>query len=294
MNRNADLYISVNNSQTSMIVDTFVQGKYKLLIIDDDKMGRKLLKRRFSRLFPQAEIDEVASGEEALIEVDKTNYDIITVDHYMAVDEMSGEETIRELRSRGIDSLIVGISGNAFEAKHLSAGAQDFFQKPIPGDDEIVRRLISKLSPPSSWRVLCVDDAEVNLRFLCRRLQKIASPHFTSLAAAEKRWTITTRTSGEEAVELLRNEWFDLVVLDYHLGEGMNGLSVADYVRNGSVNKNAIVILNSGSVQSLQKGDETSYDLLWPKPLPSNEQMRLDLCKELLKSKSSGAVESKP
>lgn len=184
--RNADLYISVDNSRSVKSDDTSVHGPFKLLVIDDDKMGRKLLRRRFSRLFPQANIDEVASGEEALVEVEKRNYDIITVDHFMAVDEMSGEETIRALRAKDVDALIVGISGNEKEKEHLSAGAQDFFQKPIPGDEEIVRRLISKMSPPSNWKVLCVDDADVNLRFLCRRLHKLAAPHYTSLEAAEK------------------------------------------------------------------------------------------------------------
>lgn len=184
--RNADLYISVNTSPSSKSTNTFVQGQFQILVIDDDKMGRKLLRRRFSRLFPDAHIDEVASGEEALVEVEKKNYDIITVDHFMAVDEMSGEETIRALRAKQIDSLIVGISGNEKEKEHLSAGAEDFFQKPMPGDEEVIRRLISKLSPPSSWKVLCVDDAEVNLRFLCRRLHMIASPHFVSTEAAKK------------------------------------------------------------------------------------------------------------
>lgn len=184
--RSADLYISVANSVSSKAADTFVRGKFRILMIDDEKMGRKLLRKRFSRLFPDAVIDEVASGEEAMVVVEKTNYDIITVDHFMAIDEMSGEETIRAFRKRGIDALIVGISGNSKEKEHLKAGAQDFFQKPIPSDEVIVSRLIPKISPPCDWKVLCVDDVEVNTRFLARRLKKVAAPHFTTMEAAEK------------------------------------------------------------------------------------------------------------
>ena len=58
-------------------------------------MGRKFLKRRFSRLFPDATITEVASGEEALVKAAAQRYDVITMDHFMAVDEMNGDETIR-------------------------------------------------------------------------------------------------------------------------------------------------------------------------------------------------------
>lgn len=184
--RSADLYIAVDNTRIPKATDTFVKGHFKLLMIDDEKMGRKLLRKRFSRLFPDAEIDEVASGEEAVIATEKKNYDIITVDHFMAIDEMSGEETIRALRNRGVDALIVGISGNSKEKEHLQAGAQDFFQKPIPSDEVIIKRLIPKLSPPCDWKVLCVDDIKVNTRFLCRRLRKVAAPHFTSTDAAEK------------------------------------------------------------------------------------------------------------
>ena len=184
---NADLHISVDtNILPQTAVDTFVRGQFRLLVVDDDKMGRKLLRRRFARLFPDADIDEVASGEEALVEAQRKNYDIITIDHFMAVNEMSGEETIRALRAEGVDALIVGISGNSKEKEHLSAGAQDFFQKPIPNDQVIVSRLISKLAPPGSWKVLVVEDVEVNIHFLCRRLYKVAAPHFTSIEAAEK------------------------------------------------------------------------------------------------------------
>lgn len=104
-----------------------------------------------------------------------------------------------------------------------------------------------------------------------------------------QRWDITTKTTGEEAVEALRSgEWFDLVILDYHLGDGLNGLSVAEFLRENSVNKDAIVVLNSGSILRTPEGEQPLFDLVWTKPLPSNEEMRFGLCMELLKSKSGG------
>lgn len=65
----------------------------------------------------------------------------------------------------------------------------------------------------------------------------------------------------------------------------MDGMSVAEFVRESSVNKDAVVVLNSGSIARLRSGEGQPYDIVWPKPLPSNEQMRFDLCMELLKFK---------
>jgi CheY-like chemotaxis protein len=163
-----------------------VHGRFHILIVDDEKVGRKMLSRRFARLFPYAEIDEVKSGEDALRVVEDMSYDIITMDHFMAVDEMNGDETIQALRERNVDSCIIGISGNLKEVEHKAAGAQDFFQKPLPSDEVILNRLLPKLAPPSGWKVLCVDDVEMNLRFLRRKLHRVSAPHFTNLHEAEK------------------------------------------------------------------------------------------------------------
>jgi hypothetical protein len=85
----------------------------------------------------------------------------------------------------------------------------------------------------------------------------------------------------------LKTEWFDLVILDHHLGDGrMSGLGVAQFVREGSMNKDAVVVLNSGSKHHVSETEKPPYDIVWPKPLPSNEQMRCDLCMELVKSKN--------
>ena len=70
------------------------------MIVDDEKMGRKFLNRRLTRLFPQATVTEVASGEEALAKAATNQYDVITMDHFMAIDEINGDEAIRQLRSQ--------------------------------------------------------------------------------------------------------------------------------------------------------------------------------------------------
>ncbi len=154
-----------NNSQIS--------GSFKLLLVDDDKIVRKLLRRRILRIFPQATIDEVDCGEKAIEYTCSENmstaeepnnlittYDIIFIDHIMG-EGLTGDLTIKRLRDNDVDSLIIGISGNSEEVSHISAGAEDFFQKPLPSQGDVIQRLVMKLPPPSLWKVLVLDDVKV-------------------------------------------------------------------------------------------------------------------------------------
>jgi CheY-like chemotaxis protein len=239
-----------------------VTGKYHILIVDDDKVGRKFIRRRFQRLFPDAIIEEAVSGEEAVAKAKERDiaYDIITMDHFMAIGDMNGAETIKALREEKVDAVIIGISGNAKQGEHLSAGAENFLQKPIPSDTVILDMILAHLAPPNGWQVLIVDDVHMNHKYLGRKLRKISSPHFTDMAVAERvrhfskgvivissfvlliaqymiyclfrqRWNIATAETGEEAIELLKTQSFDLIVLDHHLGDGINGEEVGRFAR---------------------------------------------------------------
>jgi CheY-like chemotaxis protein len=245
-----------------------VRGKYHILIVDDDRVGRKFIRRRFQRLFPDAVIEEAVSGEEAVAKAEEREiaYDIITMDHFMAIGDMNGAETIQMLRDNKVDAFVIGLSGNAKQGEHLLAGADDFIQKPIPSDETILDMLLSHLAPPNGWSVLTVDDVEMNNHFMSRKLRNISSPHFTDMAVAEKvrtllianaksfvfsslkfafaadlallqRWSITSALTGEEAVQLLRTQYFDLVILDNQLGGGISGLDVGRFVRYVWVNE---------------------------------------------------------
>jgi CheY-like chemotaxis protein len=259
------------------------------LIVDDDQVGRKLFRRRFSRIFPDGRIDEVESGEEAIEKVTKEGiiYDAIFMDHFMAVKKMNGAETIRELRKHNVDSLIIGVSGNSKEDEHVSAGADFFFQKPLPPDDILLHAFLARLPPPKGWNVLVVDDVKVNIHFLRRKLQKASSAHFTTIDMAQKHWLISMCTTGKEAMDLIQKQHFDLLVLDQNLGDDtIRGTDIAEFARECGVNKDSIIVLNSGSELKQREASEP-FDLYWPKPLPSVEQMRRNLCRKLVQSRAS-------
>lgn len=276
------------SSSSSPRKNHYFRGKYRFLIVDDEKMGRKFLKRRFSRLFPEATVEEVASGEEALAKAATQQYDVITMDHFMAINEMNGGETIRELRSSlRSDALIMGISGNDKQVEHLQAGADSFFQKPLPNDNTLVESLQHHLAPPAGWKVLILSDDAGEASMLTEQLHKVASPHFTTQEEAGKRWKITTCSLGssKETIEFLTVESFDLVLLvdPQRESEEESCTSIRTHLRK---------LASSGDVLfvNCHRSDTSTSGLTWSlNALPSIERMRQSLCESLLSVR--GALE---
>jgi CheY-like chemotaxis protein len=279
---------SIESDVNNLNNNSCVLGKYKILLVDDDKIVRKLLRRRFNRIFPQADITEADCGEKAIEYTSSDrHFDIIFIDQFMG-DGLNGDATIRKLRENHVDSMIVGISGNSKEMCHITAGAEDFFQKPLPSQKQVVERLLRKLPPPAGWNVLVVDDSPLNCHFLKKKLYKVFTAHYTTLERAEKRLSISVSTSVKDAIFKLKGESFDLVVTgqefshDNHIKD-LKGMDIISFVRDHSLNKNAIIVLNSAIAQSQHHPQQ--FDMYWPKPLPSDDRMRQTLCEELLQIK---------
>ena len=275
--------------------NTCLSGKFRLLVVDDDETFRIMFVRRIKRMFPNSIVDESPSGEDSIEKAKKNVYDLVTMDHFMALDELNGADTIRALRSNHCDACIIGISGNTKTVHHLEAGADDFIRKPVPTDRRFIRRIISKMSPPASWKVLVADDCKLNLKFMHRKLIKVASPHYTTKQEGDKRWQFTLKTNGEDCVDCLKEEWFDLCVLDQHMGPGLKGTDVASFIRKGAVNPNAIVVINTGVEKNLQEqgnwDDNTiPFNFQWTKPAPNLQKIRQDLCLELVAEKTSSGT----
>ena len=56
-----------------------------------------------------------------------------------------GTETVREMRSQGVDAAICGLSANDLEKQFLEAGANGFWVKPFPTQEAVVEREICRL-----------------------------------------------------------------------------------------------------------------------------------------------------
>lgn len=101
-----------------------------ILIVDDDPQIIKLL-RRFLESKGHA-VQSAENGRRALELVDLISPRLILLD--IAMPEMSGPETLKELRARGRQTPVLMISGAQDETVALECiklGAYDFITKPL-------------------------------------------------------------------------------------------------------------------------------------------------------------------
>lgn len=115
-------------------VEMFVATGYKVLIVDDNQINRKVAKGILKRY--QFDLEEADSGFEAIELVKKKQYDMIFMDHMMP--EMDGIEAVRIIREEcgenGRKPVIVALTANAMDGvkeKFLNSGFQDFLGKPL-------------------------------------------------------------------------------------------------------------------------------------------------------------------
>jgi len=118
-------------------------GKLNVLIVDDQKMNTKLLKRMVKNLGVSEEnIVCCYDGVEAveIYEQRKENenengqgmFDVVFLDHEMP--RKTGSEVTSELRGKGFEGRIVGVTGNAGTVQKenfLSSGADEIIVKPM-------------------------------------------------------------------------------------------------------------------------------------------------------------------
>lgn len=123
-----------DNSTSSGSDNATIPDHLRVMFVDDDVVLRKLFFRSLKRIRPNWTLKEAASGESAITIAEEETFDIIFMDQYMmSVDkQLLGTETVRKLRSMGVDCLICGLSANDMEEPFIGAGADAFMIKPFP------------------------------------------------------------------------------------------------------------------------------------------------------------------
>jgi len=137
-----------------------ITHKWQVLIVDDVKLNRQLLRRRFERVEPfqsaQWEIQEAVNGENALELMNKFHFNFVTMDENMSLTSgvLTGTQTVKEYRScerrRKVagkqQSVIIAVSGNVAvrdRTRYLEAGMDAVWGKPLPSGDHMVTDIMS-------------------------------------------------------------------------------------------------------------------------------------------------------
>jgi CheY-like chemotaxis protein len=133
----------------------------RILIVDDSRFTRALLRRELSDHF---DVVEASHGREALPLLDASKPDLVLADLLMPV--MNGYEFVKEARRKGFEGPIVVCTANtqpAVQARVREIGATDFVTKPellVPGKARaFFKQLLAHPAlatpadppPPSSW-----------------------------------------------------------------------------------------------------------------------------------------------
>ena len=119
----------------------------KILVVDDNLMNRKVLKRLLKKT--QMKVVEAESGFECLQLLEKDLYDIIFLDHMMP--EMDGIETLTAMHERNLggNATVIMLTANAIigaREQYLEQGFDDFLSKPFsPSDlDNMILKYLPK------------------------------------------------------------------------------------------------------------------------------------------------------
>ena len=209
-----------------------------VLIVDDNSTNRRILQGMLSRW--ELQTQEVAGGAQALQELLAAQaaghpYQLVLTDMHMPeMDGFSLVEHIRKIGALCTTAIMMltsaGHRGDAERCREL--GIASYLVKPIRkwellsavmktcGHIESFERIVVHSQPPeplSSLHILLAEDNKINQAVAIRTVQKLGH----SLAVAN---------NGKEALALLAEQSFDLVLMDIQMPE-MDGITATRAIR---------------------------------------------------------------
>ncbi len=183
----------------------------KILLVDDDEMNRMVIEMVLSEV--GYKVVSASSGEEGIALLSDARFDLLLLGFGMA--GMDGLETLERIREKPEISeiktvFLMSASQMADTTEALRLGAIDFIKKPaLPGP--LIGTVRHALLTQDRESVLAVDDEPMQL---------MATEELFGI-----RYRLRCASSGAEALEEIKREKPDLILLDYHMPE-MNGLEV--------------------------------------------------------------------
>lgn len=189
-----------------------------VLVIDDDPAVRDLIARRLKK--EGFSIETAPTGKDGLERARQLRPDAIILDVLMR--DMNGWSVLSALKADPALAEIPVIMSTILDDRNLgfTLGASDFITKPI--DNQRLSRLLSKYQKrkaknPLPQKILIVED-DAMLREMLRRMLDVAN------------WGTIEAENGRKALDLLRSQIPDLILLDLMLPE-MDGFEFLQQLR---------------------------------------------------------------
>jgi YesN/AraC family two-component response regulator len=223
--------------------------KYRVLIIEDDKIAREQLARLIAKEDFDASVAEDGRAGISLFERDP--FDIVITDLKMpGIDGMEVVHTVKHLSpdTEVVITTAYGETENAITA--LREGVLDYLKKPINLDDLILalgrarERIERRKKLPYFPTLLLAEDEAGTRQRLARVLEK-------------EHWRVMQAPDGVEALELFKQKKIDVVLLDINMPR-MDGLTALQAMRRETDDFTAIVLTGYGdetaAIQAMRAG----------------------------------------
>lgn len=222
----------------------------RVLVVDDNPGTAETLARAVARISPNIQVISADNAKTALKRLDGETVDLVITD--MMMPDMNGLELIERLRKQSPNTQLYSILITAYEVPGLRESARrmrvnDVLIKPFPPEKicEIVRRALERTQPVAvladspqhsparsahaAPHLLVADDNPSNISLLLRYLQT-------------EEYRVTTANDGVEALEKMRAEPPDLILLDVNMPQ-MDGFQVLEKMRADPVLQYVPVII---------------------------------------------------
>lgn len=221
-----------------------------VLLIEPSGTQQRIIQEQLHELGAQAATCE-QSAEDALQQMGTHKPDLVI--SAMHLPDMNGTELVQAMRGNSelLDIAFILISSET-SIRYLEplrqAGVISILPKPF-SRDQLRTALLATLDylepdplelqafAADELRVLIVDDSFTSRRIIRQMLERMGVEQFSEA------------TNGREAVELIEQEFFDLIVTDYNMPQ-MDGEQLSQFIRNQSQQQSVPVLMVTSETDS--------------------------------------------
>lgn len=241
--------------------------KLRILVVDDEETIRELFKEYLRE--DGFLVKAASSGKEAIETVKAENFDLFLIDLIMP--EMDGIELLQEFRRLNIETPAIVLT--AYEAEFDGSKKQalniiGLISKGTPMSEvsSKIRDQIIKIQNKivreeremeKEIKILVVDDEKSILDFL---KEVVESQGYSFLSAQ----------SGEEAMNKIKEEMPDLVILDIVM-PGLDGLEVLQLIREGNKTLPVVILTAYGTNERVKEAMKLNVSGFIPKGISVKE-----------------------
>lgn len=214
-----------------------------VLIVEPSTTQQRIIERELNKLEIN-KIDTVKTGEEALSYIDSGAPDLILSAYYLS--DMTGSDLLCKLRNQSTsDNVSFVLVSSVTDIRQLDdvrqAGVVAILPKPFLAEDlkSALRTTLTHLNPHE----ISLDDIDLDsLKILLVDDSTLARNHIKRTLAAMGLENVTEAENGQQAVSILNEDFFDLIVTDYNMPE-MDGRELSAFIREQSTQQSVPIIM---------------------------------------------------